>query len=1250
MRYIFKILIMGLNTEVINSYTIRAFEEEGQDQEYFLEWYKEINVFEDICDLEINAIIDNLNADFDEIIPTVDGIIYFINPKREEEKNFFEMILPVIDSVKRDIPMVLIFNDEYGFLPLSTNKVLEDLWFNHFNLEGFLNLNPKDFYQALQCLCLAMISGDSPLNIENAWMRFPIYIQLANIFFKKATKDKKPEFFYYAAQNVRKAALIADILNKEEYYIISEQAALLYSKANLFLEASKIINIVNSKKAKSFKKLYAESMILEGNKLYNNKKYDSAAEQYLAAAQWLAIEMNYPELRDESFRLSITSWISACRVEMAFSVLSSLPHETALIILQEAPDKIISAANFLVNNGNLDAARDQLYRAIIVYQKEGLFDLLEKFTYKLEEVLIKLLEYQIKNNERYPAKQTYDEIENLWESYDVDRTNLDKILELLVKLFLDFYDFSNSTDLINKIESLSVKKNLTKLSSKVEEDFKKLRKTEIEENVNRGIEILKTFIEEELQIINGINSQIISEANKLIDTKNYLDAADIVKPQADLLKSIGREEIQNEILVKVLDILVLGKYFNRFIKTFEELAESNKQDYLNSQYNFITEKLKEVSEEAKFRDLEPIFETFITFYREQMLYERSKDISRLFIDFIKNEALKLLQNEKNLNTINAALNFIKRAIDISLAYLEGEKQNFDQIYQSIIDIYLSQDKLAEANSINEKIEDKWLKNEINKKIVKKETEKSAVDRKKVEDSLKEKHLKQMYSIIKSKAREAYQGKESELNKRKSLKRAYFEKALDYLNAKNFDAAIEEYKISLDRLIRKRDYYLAGVSLAIIYILMLNQNISQGFNKFIETTKAKLSGLEKLFSDTIPATLVEYIKDVEEFGDTLKFREALLFLENLPLFEEEISLLNSLLGIEEHITPKSSDNQEILTKTEGLKERIIILASQIEKEGQTITQRQILKQDYWRLALEDLSSRKYFVSIEEYVEAIPRLLDIKQYNFAGINLTISTLVNVKLKNVIVAKNFLDEKINKFNQIYPEFESLPEVKITKELITTIEFNKVELTSFGLKILIEQLPLFEPEIKFLETFLQENISGEEAEKIISRKELARQRTLEIDMEQIYGNLNKQIPDMLREKKDFTRKRNILKKRIYIDVLKELNQGNLMEASKYYFELAISMAKRQDLITSSLLLLLHGLCLIKEKESIVKVNNNTNDFLDSLGANKKLVKDTFYIRLIQFIGDAILYKLEKFYDKIKSLLQVLPLLDEETPLIDIF
>ena len=70
--------------------------------------------------------------------------------------------------------------------------------------------------------------------------------------------------YYYAAQAVRNAAMIAEIYNREDYFIISEQAAYLYSKINLYLEASQILEDIDKKKSVNFKYIYIK------DKFYSN--------------------------------------------------------------------------------------------------------------------------------------------------------------------------------------------------------------------------------------------------------------------------------------------------------------------------------------------------------------------------------------------------------------------------------------------------------------------------------------------------------------------------------------------------------------------------------------------------------------------------------------------------------------------------------------------------------------------------------------------------------------------------------------------------------------------------------------------------------------------------------------------------------------------------------------------------------------------------------------------------------------------
>ena len=83
--------------------------------------------------------------------------------------------------------------------------------------------------------------------------------------------------------------------------------------------------------------------------------------------------------------------------------------------------------------------------------------------------------------------------------------------------------------------------------------------------------------------------------------------------------------------------------------------------------------------------------------------------------------------------------------------------------------------------------------------------------------------------------------------------------------------------------------------------------------------------------------------------------------------------------------------------------------------------------------------------------------------------------------------------------------------------------------------------------------------------------------------------------------------------------------------------------------MVLLHGLALIKANEPIRTTRSNINNYLDSLGFNKKLVEETYYILCIDFILDVISNKMDKYLSAIKDLLEILPLFEEEKQLIEI-
>ncbi|MHA2087237.1 MAG: hypothetical protein ACW972_03105, partial [Promethearchaeota archaeon] len=803
MPYYLKVLILG-DPDSIHFYASSAFGEPGEDKETYFEWYKDVKVLEDTCALEIDA-ITSISADLDEILDTVDGIIYFLNPLSKEESEVFEMVLPDIFAVKREIPTIIIFYDQNGIIPLSVNELLTKFWVSYPSLEAFVNLNPKDFHQALQSLCMAIINGDTPLNIENAWMRFPIFIQMANVYFSNKN-------YYYAAQAVKNAATIAEIYNKEEYYIILDQAANLYSKINLFLEASKILEETDKKKSQNFKKLYVDAMLTDSHLFFNKKEYETAALQYERAGQWASIELLDKEIVSEAFKFAINSWISACQVEKAFKILENLPHDEAQNILKIISEKIGAAADFLVNTKKIELAREQLYIAINKYQREALSEDLKYLTDKLTEILIQIFKIQVKTNEIYAAKYTYDEIENMWDvdSYEVEKSDLDSILKGLINSFLEKNNFGIAATLINKLNSLMLRQDLSKISAELEDKYKASIKKEFEDYIKKGEEILAEFVRAELNIIIDMNKEKIKEANNFITQNKHHKAGTHLLNHANRLKKIGKEEIRNQILTKSLDIFLEGEIFEEFFITFNNLSKEMKGKYLIRIYSIFLDKLKGIEKLDDYDRKEKILEDSNRIYRSHELYDESKEISLIFIKNIKKEALAILENEENTLGIKKADELVKKAMDISSKYLEKEERvrvNFDKIYKKIAEIYIELDNLHSAHTYNDLIENKAYYKEIDKKIAELEAEKSNERRKKTDESREGEELKQNLSIIKNKAREANLDKEKELKERKALKRVYFQEGLKYLKDNEFEKSIETYTKTINRLNNIKKYNL-----------------------------------------------------------------------------------------------------------------------------------------------------------------------------------------------------------------------------------------------------------------------------------------------------------------------------------------------------------------------------------------------------------------------------------------------------------
>ncbi|MBD3194474.1 MAG: hypothetical protein GF317_05415 [Candidatus Lokiarchaeota archaeon] len=1232
MRYLFKILVLG-NPDLSIPYCSNVFHEMGEDEDTFIKWEQKFNVLEDVCDLEIDG-ITNLAADFDEIIPSVDGIIYFLNPLDQEELELFQLIYDILDKVKRNIPTILMFNNEEGLLPVLSNNLLKESWIKYPNFESFVNHRPSDFHQVIHCLCISMITGDTPLSIETAWLRLPILIEQANQHYLKRN-------YYEAAQITKKVAFISKIFNREDYFIVSEQSAFLYSKINLFLEAARMLEEVDSKKAYRYKKLYAEAMIREGNKLFNKGDYEFAARQYENAAHWCLIELKDKDVIIKSFKLAINSWISACKVENAFTILERLPHDDILPTLKSLTEKVIAAMEYLASQGNLEGAREELYIAIHTYQREGLFDEMEHFTNKLNDILIKILEDKIQKDKPYDARATYDEIENLWEAFDAPKQDLDDYLGELIKLFLERSDFGMSSYLLNELNSLELKKKLTEHTSEVEEKNKELRKKQLELNIKKGVEIINSFYRMEEDMISNENNNIIKVANEFIEARDYQSSQNVLIERGDFLKNIGKYSSADDIYCKVLNVVVESINIEEFFPIYNKLTEKEtKRGYLEQVFPYYLESLKKAKATKNFEEKKLIFSKSNIIYRDQMLYEESRVISREFINVIKDEALRVLQVQQNKNGIETAIELIKEAKNISTAYLESVELDFDEIYKEIAEIYIKIEDLSSALEYIDKIEDKVYKKGIYDLLAEEEDRKREAVSQKVKDSLKIESLRERLSIIKKRAEDAALEKDYQLKQRIGLKRVYFKESLKTINEENYKEAIEKYSELIDKLNKIQKYYLAGVSLNIVLMLLYNTGQKKRIIELLE----KKSDTESFFSETFPVVLSNYIADLIKIEQDEKIIEALSFMKNLPLFDEELHLLNDIIGIDKPKEDHIQDYQaEATIDLEELNIMINRFSERIEKENKDVSKRKLMKRQYWEGALQLLEKNKYEKSREEYLKTLSSLVSKNFYKHASIALIISLLTLLYEANI-------EEANDSFNRYTAKFQALnqfPEIKLIKKLLIIYQKKLHKSKGEILKILLDKLILFDEEKQFINTLLEQTVpkESESESKVIS------------EVNPIVINKINQKIDILRQKyrdhklefEQLFKRRKAFKKRYFENVLQLLNTERFKEAATKYSEIAEVFSKRSDHKNSTLMKLLQCLANLKAGESPEFLLDNIKQFLENLGVSKNLIGSTFNIELIKFILEVKKYNIKKYDNELNKMLNELPIFEEEKTILTI-
>ena len=966
----FRILVLGTPESSI-PYIMNTGVEDGEDQEDIYECYKEIKVFDNICNLEID-VVAKLTADFDEIIPNVDGIIYFLNPMEKREWDLFELLSEIISDVRRGIPIIIFFYSPGRIITIPSNILLEGVWKNYPLYESFINLPHNQFYKVFSTLTESMITSKIPINIENAWMRLSIFISQANNFYQEGK-------YYESARATECAARVANIYNMDDSFIYGEQASFLYSKAYRYLEASDVLQEIDKEKTLLFKRYYVDNMIAYGNRLFNKNNFDEAAKQYETAGNWASLELEDKEIIQQAYKYAIYSWISATKVENAFIICQKMNRIDKKAILNEITDKINASIEYLISVNKLNTAREQLYLSTNMYQKEGLFEDLEKIAQKLAETLMLIFKDKIKKNDIYSAKDTYDEIVNIWNIFDVERVNLDNQLEKIIRSFAEVLNFNMVSLLINGLNSLDLKKKLTEFVSEVEDSDRAQKKKEQEEFIEHGVEILKEYIKAEKNIFLNTSKEAIDLANHHISKGKIIHGVNIILKYSQLLKQFGENDFSDDVNIQALDILIKGNYLSEFIYYSKSLKRITKKRYFQGKLLQIINSIESIYEKDGYSKIENDLDKLLRIYRSLMIYEDSTKFSEFYIEIIKKHALKIIENNENRKGIKSSLALIQQALYISSSYLDNKIINFDDIYKKIAETYILLEDLSLANTYNQRIENKRYSKIISKKIHKLESERSALKAEKAEKAVKGELLKEKLSILKQKAKEALSELEGQFKSRKGLKRVYFQTPLMLLNKREYEDSIAAYKDVAIRLTKIKKYNLSAISIAVACLILLKENQFEKIQIFINSIKKELKDYAKILFETFPVKIIEYIIEMKKYEDEKRIKEAIGFMKTLPLFKIEKLVLSLYLGEDiDIIAPEIKVERKIIETTEGkieqpsIQQGEVIKADILRKEKAEIVKKKILlEQNLAKLKQKQIDIRRTVKEVLKKRSALKR---------------------------------------------------------------------------------------------------------------------------------------------------------------------------------------------------------------------------------------------------------------------------------------
>ena len=1214
--------------------------DEGQDVQYstFLK------IEEDDVDLSL-IIPKNFEEHGKESLQMADGILYYLDPNQKGNFEKLQEVLNLLQEIRTDFPIIIVIRTMDPLLKGDISGILHWLWF-HSSACVFIPPHSDTglIKEYLVNLCQTVISGWANINIATSWIQ-------QSLFYSQINKLVQQSDYFEAARLCERLVNNLKQSDSLDYLILAEQAANLYAESGEFLKAANLISEINPPYYKQFERKYIETVLEEANDLFSKNEYEKAAEKYEMAGNWVKLELDDSSLMETCYKSAINAWIAQGELQNAFSLLDKFEHARMIAVLEEITEKIAQLADDLCENDQNEYAKSQLYLCFQRYQKAGLFESLQVLGRKVVKILKRILLKNLENNDVNTARLTYDELTNIWETYDIPSENIDDFLYRMAKLFIEKRDFLKAEGIIPKINSTPLQIELTNLRMETEKKIQELiRKGEIEDLTNKT-KILDGYILFEREKF----QQRIDNLQKLTEgTLNEEDFSKIEKKIIQMAKwftKYGQVSFSTNAWLVLLDFYLNNEQIFRILENVLNLPEKPRRTFLQSKFTQIQDYFSRIKFGEGNEKSERNIVQFIQLYRNHLLYEESSQLATLYLKKLiaYAEILAYKIDSKGINFLLGLLNKIELA---AKSYLDEESIDLDSVYVKLVKYYISKQEYGEARKYAEKIQTHQLSHSYCAKIDEIVSELSRSKVEKVQQSQKAQMFSEMLSQLQILARDQQIASENLLRMRNGLKRRYYNEAIQFFREKQYYKAIEKYLETAEELAASKKFELAGINFAVItFLYLLVHNISalkHDLHRFEKNPRINFD----IFKKTFAFQLIDYFLQMIENNNSEKIRETLKIFNVFALFPEERLILETLIGEDIDFSSLLTDHQKTLVKSENpIPSNYNLLIENIIPNVQLKNRRKMFDLKYWGDCQDHFARQDYEDASLSFLEQFFNMVNRNYPEYAIISLIMGFLTLLKVKSQEEVYREFEKFMFQYKTQYEELLSSDPVKLLDFVLLYWDNPNAErMLNDIFSAFQSKLPLFDWEISFLVRLSQHfQHDSEKFEEFSNLATISSDGTADEDnlLDQQAIVLMQDISELANDFSTIMQKRKKMIRTYYQDIFNLLEQKKYSEASIKYIKLSKRMARRNDYNTASLMILLSAFCLIQNKQPLTEIQAQLDKVMNSLGLVKKILEDYFGVKLAFFTLDVMRSSNENIQSYLISILQRLPLLPQEKSLL---